>query len=281
MPEPELNNLPPEAESAPPPAVEVEAEGAAAAAEPRTEIDTTPDPAKLKADIEELERKRKQAEEDAVYWRRAKAEARAEFFKGGRPEERQAPPQEAVPGLGVEPQPTDFDDYNKYVAALTDHRVRKARMEWDQDQTRREREKTQQERMQGLHTRLQEGYAKYPDYEEVAFDRTATHITPMIVDIIAECENPADLAYYLAKNRVEGVAISRMTPIRAAREIAKIEARLAGQTPAAQPPPRKQTGAPPPINPISTGASKVVKDPNKMTQREYEEWRLKNGARPF
>jgi len=232
----------------------------------------------MKSEIEELEQRRKKAEEDAIYWRKQKAEARAEYFKGPK-DERQEPPPPA-PGIGAEPRPSDFEDYDKYVGALTDFRIKAARAEWEHEQTRREQHRSMQQRAESLQTKLQEGYQKYSDFEEVAFDRTATHITPMVVDILAECEHPADVAYYLAKNRVEGVAISRMTPIQAARAIAKLEDKIINAPP--PPPPKKTTNAPPPISPLgAAGSAAGTKDPEKMTQREYEAWRVAQGARRF
>jgi hypothetical protein len=276
MAENNLNNLPQE-----------EAEAPASTPEEKTveetpeekRIDESPDPAALQAEIEALEQRRKKAEEDAIYWRKQKVEARADFFKGRdeQPPQQTAPP----PGVGQEPRASDFEDYDKYVGALTDYRVKVARAEWERDQNRREQERNAQERHQSLQAKLQEGFQKYADFEEVAFDRSATHITPMIVDILADCDHPADLAYYLAKNRVEGVAISRMTPTRAAREIAKIEAKLSSQ-PATPPPQRKTTSAPPPIKPIGASSTAgVQKDPDKMSMAEYEQWRLSQGARRF
>jgi hypothetical protein len=103
----------------------------------------------------------------------------------------------------------------------------------------------------------------------------------MIVDILSECDHPADVAYYLAKNRIEGVAISRMTPLKAAREIAKLELKIANNPTPPTPTPKKTTSAPPPINPIAGGTGGIDKDPNKMTQKEYEQWRISRGARRF
>jgi hypothetical protein len=279
-----LNNLP--QEEAPPPPVDTPVEATApetAVTEEKT-VDETPNPEVLKSQIEQLKNQRKEAEEKALYWRKQKAEARAEYFRGDRvPESKPTLPPE-VPGIGPEPKPSDFEDYDKYVAALTDHRVRKARVEWEMDTARKEQERNARQRSENLQTKLQEGYQKYPDFEEVAFDRSASHITPMIVDILADCEHPADLAYYLAKNRVEGISISRMTPIQAARAIAKLEAKLEGQPPQTPtPPPQRKptTGAPPPINPVGAGKSGIQRDPEKMTQKEYEQWRLSQGARKF
>jgi hypothetical protein len=274
MDENDLSTLP-GAEATPPPVAEkvdepVQTEGV---------VDASPDPTKLRSEIDQLESRRKKAEEDAIYWRKQKAEARADYFRG-----REGPPQEPVPssGVGPEPKPTDFEDYDKFVVALTDHRVKLARVQWEQDIQRKTQEQSQKERAENLQAKLQEGFNKYPDFEEVAFDRTASHITPMVVDILAECDHPADIAYYLAKNRVEGVAISRMTPIKASREIAKIEAKLAA---APAPSPRRETkpttSAPPPINPLAGGTGGIIKDPEKMTQKEYEQWRASQGARRY
>lgn len=274
------NNLPHEAEPIPAPAEPTPENTTTPTVEPSPRIDEAPDPAAVKAEIEALEQRRKKAEEDAIYWRKQKAEARADYFKG---RDEPAPQPQPPPAIGLEPKPADFADYDQYVAAIADHRVKVARAEWERDQTRREQEKQAQERAQSLQAKLQEGYTKYNDFEEVVFDRTAIHITPMVVDILAECDHPSDVAYYLAKNRVEGVAISRMTPIKAARAIAQIEAKLTGAPPPPQSTPQKKiTSAPPPIKPLGTSANAGVdKDPDRMTVKEFEQWRLKHGARRF
>lgn len=239
--------------------------------------DKAPDAAALAEEIEQLRAARAKAEEDAIYWRKQKAEARAEYFKS-----RQEPAEESKPAPASDkaPNPEDFDTDAAYFTALADHRVALARAQWEQEQSQKSRAQTEREKMEALHQKMQTGFQKYSDFEEVAFDATATHITPMIVQILAECENPADVAYYLAKNRIEGVKISRMSPIAAAREIARLETKLTGQ--AEPPPPKKTTAAPPPINPLQTGAgSAPAKDPSKMTMAEFRAWREAQGARRF
>ena len=278
MEENQLSTLPEEAERTPEPG-EAPPPAAEESPAPQKEVDETPDPARLKSEIEELADKRRKAEEDAIYWRKQKAEARAEYFRG-RGETDPHAAHKPSPAVSPEPKPSDFEDYDQFVVALTDHRVKAARAEWEQESVRRQQEQDQQQRMQGLHTKLQEGFTKYQDFGEVAFDHTATHITPMIVDILTDCDHPADVAYYLAKNRVEGVAISRMTPTQAARAIAKLEDKLATSAPQNTAPARKLTAAPPPINPVG-GGTQINKDPNKMTQKEYESWRTSQGARRF
>jgi len=73
-----------------------------------------------------------------------------------------------------------------------------------------------------------------------------------------------------------------MSPTKAAREIAKIEYQLNNQAPAgSKPPGKKISKAPPPIKPVSGGPSATEKDPDKMTPKEFAEWRESQGARRY
>jgi hypothetical protein len=279
----ELNNLPvaEEAPPAPPETPQMTEQPMSKAGEklPEGMVDEPPDPSALQAEVERLREVKKKAEEDASYWRRQKAEARADYFRD-RDRGVQAPPPADIPITAPEPKAADFTDYDQFVVALTDWRVKQARAQWESESQRKAQQEATLHRQENLKTKLQEGFQLYPDFEEVAFDRSASHITPMVVDILADCDHPADLAYYLAKNRVEGMAISRMTPLQAARAIAKLEDRIVA-TRASNPAPTKPTTkAPPPIKPLGSSAT-VSKDPDKMTQREYEEWRRSQGARPY
>lgn len=258
--------------------VETPVEVPVATAEEKTEetVDLAPDPATLKAEIERLQKVKQEAEEKAVYWRKQKAEARAEFFKE-KGAERQAPPPEDL-GMGPEPKQEAFDDYQKYLDAKIAFEVNKAKTTWDREQARKQTEISHQDRMANLQTKIEEGYKKYADFEEVALDRTVP-ITPMIMEILSEAETPQDIAYWLGKNRAEAIRISRLSPISAAREIAKIEvemARSGGNTPS-QP---KIPSAPPPIRPLGS-SNTVERALDKMSQKEFEAEMEKRTGRKF
>jgi len=244
------------------------------------DIDATPDASSLQAEIEDLKRQRDKAKEDAIKWRKEKASARAEFF---RDRERSPETQDPAAKPGKEPQASDFENYDDYVRAVSDARVKAAKEEWERESRQRQLEESNKQKMQDLHAKLQEGFTKYDDFEEIVFDRSAGHITPMIVDILADCDNPADVAYHLAKNRIEGVAISRMTPTQAARAIARLESQLASTPASPKPLSPKTTNAPPPIKPLggAGGSSLTTKDPDKMTLKEFNEWRRQQGAKPY
>ena len=107
-------------------------------------------------------------------------------------------------------------------------------------------------------------------------------INQVVMDVLAETESPADVAYYLGKNRSEAIQISRMNPLAAARAIARIEMNLKHS-----PAPnagvnqiRTVTNAPPPIKPVGS-SNTVQRDLEKMSQREFEAEMEKRTGRRF
>jgi hypothetical protein len=80
-----------------------------------------------------------------------------------------------------------------------------------------------------------------------------------------------DLAYYLGSNPREADRISKLTPYSQAKEIGKLEAKLASE-----PVLKKTTSAPPPIAPISgrsTGAPSFdTTDPRSVKSMSTSEW---------
>ena len=241
-------------------------------------VDLTPDPAILKAEIERLGAVRKKAEEDARYWRQEKAKARGEFFKDKGREREVTPSPTEISGLGSPPIQGDFEDYDKFLDAKIAFETQKARIQWDRDLIKKQEETSYQQKIATLNEKINQGYQKYSDFEEVAMNETVP-ITPMVRDILADFDNPHDIAYYLGKNRMEAIQIARMTPIQATRAIAKIEVEIARLGNPTSGPPRIPS-APPPIKPVGSMGS-IQKDPDKMTQREFEEYRKAQGARRF
>lgn len=247
-------------------------------------VDDPPDPGKLQAEIQRLQEVKEKAEREAAYWRDEKKRARGEYFRDRGDAPRQpapTPPPAEDLGIGPEPKKEDFDDYEKYLDARVAYATKKTRAEWDRDQERRSRDAAHREKMDRLRSTLEvEGKKKYADFEEVAMDDTVA-VTPLMAEILADLESPHDVAYYLGKNRAEAVAIARMTPVQAARALARIEMTIAGGgVPPANPRPPKIPGAPPPITPLGSSHG-VDKDLNKMSQREFEEEMEKRTGRRF
>lgn len=240
-------------------------------------IDEPPDPTKLQADIEELQRKREKAETDAKYWRDQKARERAEFFR----ERGQQPPATQQPPMSTEPQEpklANFEDYDKYVEAVADFRADRKIKAWERERANREVIQSTQEKEAVFYQKLDEGNNRYEDFERVVYDPSATHITAMVKSILMELDSPADVAYYLARNRAEGIVISRMTPYKAAQAIGKIEAEVSKTLPNNNKKP--VTAAPPPITPLGSRETSD-KDPEKLTGKEYEQWLRGRGVKMF
>jgi TolA-binding protein len=65
----------------------------------------------------------------------------------------------------------------------------------------------------------------YPDFEKVVFSAEVAITTDMI-RLMTPSPFAADIAYYLGRNKIESMAISKMTLVQAARSIDQIELRL-------------------------------------------------------
>lgn len=252
-------------------------------------VDTAPDPAALQAEIDRLEKVRQESEEKAVYWRKQKAESRADFFKN----RVDVPPPQAHPaedlGIGAmpaKPKQEDFDDWakfqeaqEKYLDTKISYEVNRANILADRETVRKAQDNAYQGRLNAFKEKLDLGYTKYPDFGDVARDPSLP-ITGMVRDIMTEFDNPEDIAYYLGKNRSEVIQLARMTPIQVTKRLAQIEAEIKKAGPPPSNPNIKIPSAPPPINPVGSSHT-VTKDPEKMTQKEYEAFREAQGARRF
>jgi hypothetical protein len=136
---------------------------------------------------------------------------------------------------------------------------------------------------------MENGKLAYQDFDKIVGSQTLP-ITVEMIDAIrtesdSEVVNPEDILYYLGKNPDETAAISRMSKSQVARQIAKIEARLEavkgmGKTIPATPagrPKKTVSDAPTPIKPTDSAVI-IHKDPAKMSQKEYEAWRMTGGT---
>lgn len=90
------------------------------------------------------------------------------------------------------------------------------------------------------------GSEKYEDFEDLVGGEDIK-ITPLMRDSIFDIEDlstQAEVAYYLAKNQKEAVRISKLSPVRQAKEIDRLEQRLTAT------PQKRASAAPAPIEPI-------------------------------
>jgi len=118
---------------------------------------------------------------------------------------------------------------------------------------------------------------KYDDFEQVAYSPTLTITAPMATTI-RESEVGPEIAYYLGSNPAEARRIAALTPLSQAREIGKIETKLASNPPA-----KRTSSAPAPIAPIAGRGSSTptydTTDPRAIASMTTSEWIAKERER--
>ena len=151
-------------------------------------------------------------------------------------EARQAEAPKPVPVEHVTPE--QFTTTEEYVEALT---TSKAQQIVQQQQYA----KQQQELLGSYHEKEEDARGKYEDFEQVAYNPKLP-ITDVMAQTIQAAENGPDIAYYLGTNPKEADRIARLTPILQAKEIGKLEAKVASE-----PVTKRTSSAPAPISPVT------------------------------
>jgi len=227
------------------PAVEIPAPEPEATAAPEPEVTEAPEQSKTFS----------QEEVDALIGKRLAREQR----KWER-ERAPAPQIEAPRDL---PPPEQFESVEAYAEALAD---RKAEERLQQ----REVQRQQQEVLSAYQEREEQARDKYEDFEQVAYNPNL-RITNAMAEAIQYSDVGPDLAYYLGSNPKEADRISRLSPLVQAKEIGRIEAKLASE-----PVTKKTTSAPAPIAPVtarSTGGTAYdTTDPRSTKTMSASEW---------
>lgn len=177
------------------------------------------------------------------------------------------------------PKQDDFASYEEYQAALSAHHAMRAldgrqrkETEAEAQAYQREIERVETERKQEIAqewaSQVADARSKYADFEQVAFKAP---ISEQVADVIMSMDGGTDVAYHLGMNPADAQRISALSPLDAAMELGRIEARLS------RPKPRTATQAPNPVSPVRPKAS-AVKSPSEMTPAEFRKWRESGGT---
>jgi len=241
----EVQNLA-EVDSAPAPEVTATEEQAQTAPEVADQSTETPE-----------EKKFTQAELDAMIGKRLAREQRKwEREQQARVAEQQVKPKEIPPV-------DQFESPEAYAEALA---VRKAEELIAQREIQKQRAAVED----AYAEREEEARSKYDDFEQVAYNPNL-RVTDAMAETIKASEIGPELAYWLGSNPKEADRISRMSPLLQAREIGKIEAKIA-----AEPPQKKTSSAPAPISPVSARISNTsvidTTDPRSTKTMSDSEW---------
>ena len=150
--------------------------------------------------------------------------------------------QQVPPPPAQDPKPEQFESTESYADALA---FRKA----EQLLAQREQQRQQSEVLSAYHDREEDARTKYDDFQQVAYN-PALRITDVMAQAIQFSDQGPDVAYYLGQNPKEADRISRLTPLVQAKEIGKLEAKLASD-----PIVKKTSSAPAPIAPVKAPSS--------------------------
>ena len=135
---------------------------------------------------------------------------------------------------------------------------------------KREAAKHQSQVLESYQEREEAARDKYDDFEQVAYN-PKLNITNVMAETIQSSDVGPELAYYLGSNPKDADRIARLTPFMQAKEIGKIEAKLA-----AEPPMKRTTSAPAPISPVtartSGSPSHDTTDPRSIKTMTTSQW---------
>lgn len=172
--------------------------------------------------------------------------------------------QQQVVKAPVEVPPADqFESVEQYAEAL----AAKKAVELVKQ---REAQARQAEILDAYHEREEDARNKYEDFEKVAYNPNLP-ITNVMAETIQASDIGPDMAYYLGANPLEADRISRLSPYLQAKEIGRLEAKLA-----AEPMTKQVSKAPEPISPVKPrGATTPVfdtTDPRSIKSMSVSDW---------
>lgn len=231
--------------------------------------------------INELVRKRHEAEREAAYW---KGVAQASTSKPVV----ESPAPAAAP---AKPTTDQFNTYDEYVEALTDWKsdraVEKAlatvNAKIEEKSTQQTAAQQEADRTKNWHARQDATKAVLKDYDEVVGSSDVA-IAAHVGDLLLDSDHGPALAYKLAQDPELAAKLNGMSEKMAAKEIGKLEAAFdltatpsATTTPAAPTAKTNVSKAPVPPSPVTQGRA-TSKDMSAMSMDEYIAARKAQGA---
>ena len=182
----------------------------------------------------------------------------------------QQPATPAVPSVPREVPPADqFESVEAYAQALAEKRAAELVQQ-------REVQQQQAQVLESHRDREESAREKYDDYEDVVYNPKLA-ITPIMAQTIQASDMGPDVAYYLGTNPKEAERIARLPAIAQAKEIGRLEAKIASA-----PPVKRTTSAPTPISPVSARSASTTldtTDPRAAKQMSASEWIAAERAR--
>ena len=188
---------------------------------------------------------------------------------------REAQEQATPTGPTERPKEEDYADVDKFVDDLYNSRHDPREAARKDSDARVSSANQAKERVDEFEKRADVARKTYEDFDEVAqspemiefYSNDARHIA----EIIEGNAKGPEIAYYLGGNPGKAVELAKMSPLEAAVEIGKIELKLSTELK-----PKSVSKAPTPITTTAAkGSGELEKDPDKMTNAEWQVYRNK------
>lgn len=144
--------------------------------------------------------------------------------RGAAPAQPQGPAKEKTPAEQAE----------EYVNSLVEQRLKAAEAQRREAQIRAD-----------FQRRTAEARAKFEDFDSAIEDVAHVKVSDWVREALLTSEKPGEIMYQLAKNPAELARLSALPPLDAAREIGRLEAKLASGASPVKPKPAARPPAPP------------------------------------
>lgn len=221
---------------------------------PKPTEDKGPAPTAAEKRIKQLH-----AQREAERLARIEAEKQAAYYRG-LAESGKAPAAQVTRDPNAPPRQEDYTSYDDFVVARAVYEITQKTARENAAQ----RELEAESRMQ---SDIERARAKYEDFDAKAIYNPTLQITRPMYDAIRESTAPAEIGYYLGNNPAEAARIAALTPLAAAREIGRIDAKLNDTKPAGEV--KRISQAPEPIKSLTGSGSFVAKSYDEMSMGEY------------
>lgn len=205
-----------------------------------------------------------QAEVDAMVQKRLLKEER----RVHRRVEQQMREQSEAQTREIEPRRDEFRNDEAYVQAQIEHLAEKKAAE---KLTQREQASEANRRNESFIEKAEKASERYTDFQTVV-GNPSLRINDEMAEFISESDLGADVAYFLGKNPSKAAEIAQLSPIKAARELTRIESELAAR-PKATP-----SKAPEPISPVGV-RGKASSSSLPSDADDIDTWMRKEQAR--
>jgi hypothetical protein len=182
----------------------------------------------------------------------------------------------------------DYEQFSDALANYTDDKIaftrendKRADQAEAEQRQRQAAENAQREVVQeGWNGRINTAREAHEDFDVVAL-RNNLPVSEAMGRAIQSEDNGAEVLYFLGQNPERAARIATMDPTQAAIEIGKLSVAVDRQptTPGTPTSGNLVSRAPAPPAPVKAASTVVEKDPAKMSQTEYNNWRNTGGGK--